>query len=442
MTPRAVISGRVVDEAGDPVQGVGVQTVPVTPGSTPVMLIPIPNPPTDDRGEFRLIGPAGKYYVQATCNTGYRSPQERPEKRSDGTSEAIYGTTFYPSSIRKERGTVVEAVAGKEVERHRDPAGAAAAGPRDQRGGERISRRHEPGIRQRCRRRKRAADHFEPQHTPAPTASSGLTDCSPAYYRVTAMYNDGKTQLASRSMEWQLENTEIANVELVLSPGLELTGSLKMEGEAAGRRRRSARSNWSGDGALSFEFMAATGGEVDGERGVPDRQHRAGQVPGEGGTAGGERLHQNAGNRWGGGDQRHGRSLQSGSGSERQGDAGQQRGADFGPGAGFQWRAHARTSLAMIFLARDPDDIPLTGYAPAHATPDGKYTIKAVVPGKYRMFALNAFDMSGAASAEAGLDMFKKLFERAEEIELKEGDRIVKDLKVMPMEDANAKPKK
>ena len=40
------------------------------------------------------------------------------------------------------------------------------------------------------------------------------------------------------------------------------------------------------------------------------------------------------------------------------------------------------------------------------------------------------------------MDMFKKAFERGEEIEFKEGDRITKDLKVIPVEDPNAKPKK
>jgi hypothetical protein len=40
---------------------------------------------------------------------------ERPESWSDGPTVVIYTTTFYPSSIRKERATVVEAVAGKEV---------------------------------------------------------------------------------------------------------------------------------------------------------------------------------------------------------------------------------------------------------------------------------------------------------------------------------------
>src|SRR5450759_218428 len=44
MAPRAVISGRVVDEAGDPVQGLRVQSVPVTPGSLPVVLMAAPKP--------------------------------------------------------------------------------------------------------------------------------------------------------------------------------------------------------------------------------------------------------------------------------------------------------------------------------------------------------------------------------------------------------------
>jgi hypothetical protein len=52
------------------------------------------------------------------------------------------------------------------------------------------------------------------------------------------------------------------------------------------------------------------------------------------------------------------------------------------------------------------------------------------------------FDLSGASSSGDLTDMLKKLFERGEEIEFKEGDRIVKDLKAIPVEDPNAKPKK
>jgi hypothetical protein len=38
-----------------------------------------------------------------------------------------------------------------------------------------------------------------------------------------------------------------------------------------------------------------------------------------------------------------------------------------------------------------------------------------------------------------GMDAAKKLFARGEEIEFKEGDRITKDVRMLPKEDANAK---
>jgi hypothetical protein len=98
-------------------------------------------------------------------------------------------------------------------------------------------------------------------------------------------------------------------------------------------------------------------------------------------------------------------------------------------------------SMLMIYLASDPEDINITGGAPEHAGPGGKYSIKGVAPGKYRLFTVDPFQVNGAAGADGGLDMFKKLFERGEEVELKEGDRIVKDLKSVSLEDADAKPK-
>jgi hypothetical protein len=96
------------------------------------------------------------------------------------------------------------------------------------------------------------------------------------------------------------------------------------------------------------------------------------------------------------------------------------------------------TNVVMIFMARDAEDIPMLGNGTTQATPDGKYTIKAIIPGKYRLFAVNAFQLGADSN---GPEMFKKMFERGEEIEFKEGDRITKDLKAIAMEDPNAKPK-
>lgn len=441
MTPRAAISGRVVDEAGDPVQGVRVQTLPVTPGSTPVVLMAVPNLATDDRGEFRLIGPAGKYYVQATLNGGANGA-ERPEIRSDGTSEAFYATTFYPSSLKKERGTVVEAVAGKdvggiEIRLARQQQGLAISGvvsgiPEGPSRGFVVMQEGESAQRIKWTR----------STAPGADGKFRLDGLQPGYYRVWAFYSDGgKTQLASRTMEWQLENSEIANVELALAPGLELSGTMRMEGEAAGAAapKRTVKL----EPALGY-FVAnlgITGGEVDRDGGF----RIANIVPGKYRVKV-EPLPENAYVKV---LEIDGVAVTNGMADLSKVARGASAKVTIGSnGAQISGRVldsngeRMPTNVVMIFLARDGEDIPPIGNGTAQATPDGKYTIKAVVPGKYRLFGLDAFQISGSSSSGDAMDMIKKLFERGEEIEFKEGDRITKDLKVIPMEDPNAKPKK
>ena len=438
MTPRAVIAGRVVDEAGDPVQGVRVQTVPVTPGSTPVVLMQAPNPGTDDRGEFRLIAAAGKYYVQATVN-GPMGGNERPEIRSDGTSEAIYATTFYPSSIRKDRATVVEAVAGKEaggieIRLARQQQGLSISGvvsgiPEGTWRGSVVMQTGENAQRITSGR----------STAPAADGKFRFDGLQPGFYRMWAIYNDGsKTQLVSRTMEWQLENTEIANVEFVLAPGVELSGSLRMEGEGAGGAAPKRKVKLEPTTGYFFVNLGMTGGEVDGDGGF-----RIGNiVPGKYRVKV-EPLAENA----------YLKTLEIDGVAVNNGVADLSkvaRGASAkltigSNGAQISGRVldangePMLTNVVMIFLARDAEDIPMVGNGTAQASPDGKYSIKAVVPGKYRLFAVDAFQIAGLIS---DVDMFKKMFARGEEIEFKEGDRITKDLKVIPVEDPNAKPKK
>src|SRR5215471_358268 len=66
MTPRAILAGKVVDENGDPVQGIQVGTVVVPPATESIVMMSTPSFGTDDRGEFRLSVAPGKYYLRAT----------------------------------------------------------------------------------------------------------------------------------------------------------------------------------------------------------------------------------------------------------------------------------------------------------------------------------------------------------------------------------------
>jgi hypothetical protein len=99
-----------------------------------------------------------------------------------------------------------------------------------------------------------------------------------------------------------------------------------------------------------------------------------------------------------------------------------------------------QTNLVMIYLIKEFAEI-LNGAnnnGTAQAEPDGSYKLKAFAPGKYKLFAIDALKISGGPSV---VDMLQDLFNRAEEVEFKEGDKITKDIRVMAKEDPNAKKK-
>ena len=63
---------------------------------------------------------------------------------------------------------------------------------------------------------------------------------------------------------------------------------------------------------------------------------------------------------------------------------------------------------------------------------DGKYSFKAVRPGKYRIFAIDVAELMKAFTGDGNNDEWMQtLFDAAEEIEIKEGDRITKDIPVL-----------
>src|ERR1035437_8025658 len=273
ITPRAVIAGRVVDESGDPVEHVVVECMAGAPGASPIASPPLWNAPTDDRGDFRLVLAPGKYYLRAGLEPEFE--RERLEIRSDGKSEAIYANTFYPSSLRKERGMVVEAVAGREVKGieirlARRQQGLSISGT--------VSGIPE-GMSEGYVAMEfgESAQRMSDNRAMAPGAGGRFRfdGLQPGFYRVWAGYSTkGKPQLISRPMEWHLENSEILNVELTLLPPLELAGNLRTEGEGAGATREKRKVTL--EPATDWFRMAleTTGGEVD-----SDGAFRIGNIP-------------------------------------------------------------------------------------------------------------------------------------------------------------------
>lgn len=104
MVMRAIITGRVLDEHGDPLHNAEITAISVNRETGGLGY-------TNGRGEFRLSVPPGKYYVE-----GSRwSDSDSTEEPWGAHSESGYLHTYYPGVTRMGGASVVEAFAGRVV---------------------------------------------------------------------------------------------------------------------------------------------------------------------------------------------------------------------------------------------------------------------------------------------------------------------------------------
>jgi protocatechuate 3,4-dioxygenase beta subunit len=106
LTPVGVITGRVTDAEGEPVERASVIPEGAERKETS----------TDENGWFRIGGLApGKYRVKAAQESEmYRFYFIRPEIRADGTTEVHNATTYYPGVLTAKQAGKVEVRPGGE----------------------------------------------------------------------------------------------------------------------------------------------------------------------------------------------------------------------------------------------------------------------------------------------------------------------------------------
>jgi hypothetical protein len=105
LIPAGAITGRVLDAAGEPAQGIEVSAELANGNSSEAA--------TDDKGQFRIGGlRPGKYHVKAARRSSMPFP---PEIRSDGSQELRDAATYYPGSLSAKTAQRLEVKAGAEV---------------------------------------------------------------------------------------------------------------------------------------------------------------------------------------------------------------------------------------------------------------------------------------------------------------------------------------
>ncbi len=411
VVPEASIAGRVTDEFGDPVQGVAVQVVSA-PEAQPYGLWTM-RAETDDRGEYRISGLPGKFYVEASIPPLQTSGT--PEIRSDGSSTSAYATTYYPGALARERGSVVEAVAGRTVtgidirvahRREVKISGTVKGGNATARARVSIRVIHDGGE---------AEDEMEA----GADGSFAFAGLAPGEYRLSAVMPSGGEALRSPVVKVTVENDD-AVVTLPLTRGEVMVGSLVVEGVVPVTLTVRLTPEESAAAPVRGGVVAADGGFL--LDGVLPGVYRVAVDP----------LPGNA----------YIKSVALGGAEVRNGELDLSRGVR---GAGLKVTVSGNGGQVSGAIAdgggRRALFVVLTGDVDSFATwksaiaADASYTFSGIKPGKYRLFSVDPMLFGGLQSYEP----LKAIAARATEIEVKEGDRLTRDLTLSGRDAASAK---
>ena len=109
LAPQAVITGRVLDEDGDPVANANVQAMRFSRVRGRRQLMPSTGAMTNDLGEFRLHSLApGDYYLSAL----YRPGMRWRAVQSGGSASAGYAPIYYPNALNPSSAVPLHVSAG------------------------------------------------------------------------------------------------------------------------------------------------------------------------------------------------------------------------------------------------------------------------------------------------------------------------------------------
>ncbi len=409
MTPRAVLTGRVVDSNGDPVQGVMVNAEPAskeTPRAAQLATVPIR---TDDRGEFRISGAPGKFYIRATPSGFGASPD--------------YGVTYYPNAAAQDRAVTVEAVAG------RDAPGIEIRLLR--KSGVRISG-VVSGVRGRvaalvsARWSEGGQWNAMTQTIAGPDGSFTFPHLKPASYRIVATGSDGNRQLRSRPMELRVDS-EVTDLRLELEPGRDLAGTVEVAEDPPGRPAEKRTVTLHPTEMSGMDRAPSASVASDGTFGLTDvfpQEYRVTVEPlPENGYLKAVVLDGAAARPGGLVDLSQG-------GSNLKITLSRKAAQVSGVVTDKEGRPLAIT-VAMIALFDDPEHPERAQQT--RIDPDGHYSFKGIAPGKYRLVAVDV--QTGSLIGE----QLPKILGTLEAFEVHEGEHVTRNVPALRKEDVDAK---
>jgi hypothetical protein len=413
MAPPAILSGRVLDENGQPVEVDWVQIELASDQASAGLLDGGVNTIAQmgkEAGEYRAGVPPGKYYIH--LDGGSSGDELLP----DGRMMARYfAETYYPSATSRKSATVVEAKAGQEIggldihveaKRPLSIAGIVTGG--------------RPGAQAEVVVHKENSTTIviggdletDPGIAVGADGSFLAKDLEPRNYSLSAASGTGAEKRRSTIQRTELTDTPVANLVLALVPPVKVTGTVQGPGAAG----RTVRMEPASDNFLSQQYpphagpVARDGGfEIDGLEPevfrlalapMPEDGYIKSILPGgaaveEWGVGEGELLPLV--------DLRHGSDVKLT--------------VALGAGAGLSGKSAGGAVVLLPEGKKSLDDALI-----ARPAADGAYKFHGLPPGKFRLLALDADRLDNR-----DVDL-EELLGRAKMVELKEGEQKTEDL--------------
>ena len=428
LTPHGVIAGRVLDEDGEPVERAQVNTMRYRSFRGKRQLVPAGWGMTDDLGEYRIFGlEPGKYYLSVRYQQ--RNFMAAEDRTAGAKPDEEYVPTYYPGTNDPAGAVTVEVAAGSVLggtditlkkARTLRVRGRVANGA-----GEGLPN----NLMVRLMPREQAYFGFFGNQAARVRRQDGtfeLRGVTPgAYILVAQWWEDGKGSSVRQPVD--VGNNDIDNVSLLLMPGLDLKGQVRIEGPPGGVPFESLHvglepqsflpmgqpnASVKQDGSFTLENVPADTFRVN-VTGLPENFYvkmiRMGDTD----------------------------ALDAGLDLTRGGsgvlditlnpNGGQVDGA-------VQKESQQPAAGAMILLAPDSHRQQFNLFKTVAADQFGHFSIKGIAPGDYKLFAFEQMDWGAYQDPE-----FLKPYEnKGEAVAMREGSHETAQLKVIPAETAPA----
>lgn len=227
-----VITGRVYDEEGEPVARAPVRIMRLSYERGRRGLIPTGNDSTNDLGEYRIFDlPPGRYYLSATGRSGPGGRVFFGGTAEEG-AEDVYAPVFFPGTTDPARAQPVELGPGQHISGI--DLQLMTADPIQVRGTVTNGVTGQPV--------RRAQVMLLPRN-PFATEFSGRSQggsnelgafdvrvLTPGSYYLMAMWNEGNVAMVGR-IPVEVGSSNLEGLDVTVSPGVELTGKIKLEGK-------------------------------------------------------------------------------------------------------------------------------------------------------------------------------------------------------------------